>query len=244
MGEECVQVQVVEMGVSEMLEEYEFFTEELKEEGGYRFVRERRRRKRKTQGETDTHTRQEQEAGEEEIIETETLYLHKYRAILTSTSHIKVRRLLRALNIHPDTPTDTHTHTRHLRELFAREAEEERTIEEKDLAMGVRDYINTHTDTGTGTDTDTQTQVVESVELTFEKSLYIPPYVADVFVDDDPLVPHLVSVCVCVCVCGWVDGWMGRRMCDESRRKDLCSHTHDTYTHTHTHTHRVTSPCA
>ena len=198
LGEEAMQIQVFSKAIDEMFAH--FYPEELEREGGHVY-RERRRRLQTTEG------------GREEWVEEEVeLQVHKHTVVLTSNSKPKTRRTLRALGVR-DPVRDASRHLemkegeddpdelraaareaarRRLQEqtqlagddpaavAAAAEAEATAEAEEADLGVAVADYLRTY---GGAAE-----ESVESVSLSFEKTLYIPSYDAKVFANDDPLV--------------------------------------------------------
>lgn len=198
LGEEAMQIQVFSKAIDEMFAH--FYPEELGEEGGHVY-RERRRRLQTTK-----------EEGEEWVEEEVELQVHKHTVVLTSNSKPKMRRTLRALGVR-DPARDASRHLemregeedpdevraaareatrRRLQEQVqqagvdpaavaeAAEAEAAAEAEEAGLGVAVAEYLRTNG--GAAEET------VESVSLSFQKTLYIPSYDAEVFAADDPLV--------------------------------------------------------
>lgn len=198
LGEEAMQIQVFSKAIDEMFAH--FYPEELGQEGGYLY-QERRRRLQTTKG-----------WREEWVEEDVELQVHKHTVILTSNSKPKTRRTLRALGVR-DPVRDASRHLK-MREgeedpgevrAAAREAARRRLQEQvqqagddpaviaaaaaveatteaeaAELGVAVAHYLRAY-----GGEAE---KGVESVSLSFEKSLYIPAYDAEVFVDDEPLV--------------------------------------------------------
>jgi len=198
LGEEAMQIKVFSKAIDEMFAH--FYPEELGQEGGHVY-RERRRRLQTTEG------------GREEMVEEEVeLQVHKHTVVLTSNSKPKMRRTLRALGVR-DPVRDASRHLemkegeedpaelraaareaarRRLQEqaqqagddpaAVAAAAEAEATVraEEADLGVAVADYLRTY---GGAAE-----ESVESVSLSFDRTLHIPSYDAQVFADDEPLV--------------------------------------------------------
>ncbi|KAM3567477.1 hypothetical protein VYU27_010379, partial [Nannochloropsis oceanica] len=201
LGEEAMQIQVFSKAIDEMFAH--FYPKELGQEGGYLY-QERRRRLQTTEGGREEWT--------EEDVE---LQLHKHTVILTSNSKPKTRRTLRALGVRdPVQDASRHLEMQEGEEdpdevrAAAREAARRRLqeqvqqagddpavvsaaaameatteVEEGELGVAVADYLRTY---GGAAE-----KGVESVSLNFEKSLYIPAYDAEVFVNDEPLVQDM-----------------------------------------------------
>jgi hypothetical protein len=201
LGEEAMQIEVFSKAIDEMFAH--FYPEELGEEGGHVYRKRRRRL-------------QTMEGGREEWVEEEVeLQVHKHTVVLTSNSKPKTRRTLRALGVR-DPVRDASRHLemregeedpdevraaareaarRRLQEQVqqsgvdpaavaaAAEAEARAEAEEAGLGVAVAEYLRTYG--GVAEET------VESVSLSFEKTLYIPAYDAKVFANDDPLVQDM-----------------------------------------------------